>query len=95
MPVIALKARCNVVAVGQFRHAFDRHAIVVVKPAEVIEAQVTGQRSRLMGNTFLQISIRNDAVNAVIANSKIGRVECCAVKLLSDREADRISRALT
>src|SRR5215470_11067988 len=44
VPSIPKESRLHVLSERQARAAFDRNVIVIVDPAEIVEAQVSGQR---------------------------------------------------
>ena len=66
IPVPGQEARRNVVGKRQRRVALNRDVVVVVKPDEVRQSEVPGNRRRLVGNTFHQVAVAADRVDAVV-----------------------------
>src|SRR5215469_336149 len=46
VPAVPEESRLHVLSKRETRAAFDRNVIVIVDPAEVVEAEVSGQRCR-------------------------------------------------
>src|SRR5207245_11471863 len=66
VPAVGEKSRGDVLREGKARVALDRDVVVVVDPAQVVEAQVTGQRGRLGGNALHQAAISAHDVDLVV-----------------------------
>src|ERR1700752_4208054 len=54
---VSEESRLHILREGEARAAFDGDVIVVVAPAEIAEAEVSGQRCRLGCNTLHQTTI--------------------------------------
>src|SRR5208282_4397239 len=75
IPAIAEKPGGDVFGEGDAGCPFDGDVVVVVNPAEVVEAEMTGQRSRFRRDTFHHATIAADGINVVIENVKAWLVE--------------------
>src|SRR5262249_61731919 len=93
-PVIAKKAGCDILGEGDARVALDGDVIVVVHPAEVVEAEMAGQRSGFGADALHQAAITADGVNVVIEEIEARAIIAVGQPLASDRHADAGGNAL-
>src|SRR5271170_2493369 len=68
IPAIAEKPGGDVFGESDACCTFDGDVVVVVDPAEVVEAEMAGQRGRFGSNAFHHATIAADGVNVVIKN---------------------------
>ncbi len=94
IPAIRQEASRNILGECQARAAFDRDVVVVVDPAEVVEAQVTGQRCRFMRNALHQAAITTDRINVVIKDVESGLVVAAREPLPRDCHPNTSRNAL-
>src|SRR5271170_4883496 len=66
IPAIAEKPGGDVFGEGDVCIPFDGDVVVVVDPAEVVQAQMPGQRSRLRRDPFHHATVAADGINVVI-----------------------------
>src|SRR5215467_3932764 len=57
VPSIGKEARRNVLSKRKTGLTFDGDVVVVVDPAQVVEAEMAGQRSRLRADPFHQVTV--------------------------------------
>src|SRR2546425_7467870 len=69
---------------GDARVAFDGDVIVVVDPAEIVEAQMGGQRRRFGRNTLHHAAISANSIDVVIEDLESRPVVTRGEPLLSD-----------
>src|SRR4030095_2130181 len=68
IPSIAEESACDVFREGKARVALDRDVIVVIDPAEFIQAQMPRQRRRLGRDALHQAAVAANGVNAIVKN---------------------------
>src|SRR5271170_1216984 len=69
--------------------------IVVVDPAEVVQPQMPGQRSRLCRHPFHHTTIAADSVNVVIKHLEVRLIKMAGQPFAGDGHADARGHALT
>ena len=74
VPAIAEKARRDVLGEGEARVAFDGDVVVVVDPAQVVEAEMPGQRGRLRADALHQAAVAAYRVDVVVEDVETGPV---------------------
>merc|ERR1711965_335221 len=57
VPPVTEESSGHIVAVGEVGVSFDRDSVVVVDPAEIGQAEVTGERRGLVRNAFHQAAV--------------------------------------
>ena len=82
VPAVADEAGRDVVAVGELGAAVDRDVVVVVDPAEVVQALVAGDRAGLSGDPLHQVAVAADRVDVEVEQL---RAEVRAEPLAADR----------
>ncbi len=85
VPAVALEAGGDVVLVGEIGVPVDRDVVVVVEPAEVVEALVAGDRGRLVRDALHQAAVARDRVDVVAEELEAGAVEVRRLPLRGDR----------
>src|SRR5208283_2848903 len=88
IPPIAEKPGGDVLGEGDARIAFDRDVVVVIEPAEIIEAEVASQRRCLRGHPLHHASVAADGVDAVVEDRRARPVVAAGQPLLSDGHAN-------
>ena len=66
VPAVADEARRDVVAVGELGAAVDRDVVVVVDPAEVVQALMAGDRAGLARDPLHQVAVAADRVDVEV-----------------------------
>ncbi len=94
MPAITTEALGHVFAEGQLGVAFDADGVVVVDPAEVVQAQVAGHGRRLAGDTFHHVAVAAKDVDVIVEQGHAWLVEPCGQPLLCQRHADAVATTL-
>src|SRR5207247_1032872 len=84
VPPVTQEPRCNVLREGDARVAFDGDVVVVVDPAEIVEAQMRGQGRGFRGNAFHHAAISANSIDVVIEDLEPGPVVTAGEPLLSD-----------
>ena len=74
MPSVCLEPFRRVVTEGQFGRTVDRDVVVVVDVHEATEAEMAGERRRLMGDALLEIAVAAEHEDVMIADL---RAESC------------------
>src|SRR5262245_53241348 len=88
VPIISQEAGHDVFRERDARAPLDRDVVVVVYPAEIVETQMTGQRSRFRPHAFHQTTVAANDINVVIKDLESGSVVAAGEPLLSDGHAD-------
>src|SRR5262249_21241097 len=94
VPAVAEEAGRDVLGEGDPGVAFDGDVVVVVDPAEVIEAEVAGQRGGFGGNAFHHAAVAADGVDAVVKDREVRAVIAIGEPFLGDGHADAVGDAL-
>ena len=76
------------------RVPFDGDVVVVVDPAEIVEAQVAGQRRRLRRDALHHAAVAADGVDVVVEDLEARPVVAVGEPLLADGHADAGGDAL-
>ena len=66
VPAVSQKAHGDVFGEGDVGVPFDRDAVVVVDPAEVVEPQVAGERCGFRSDAFHHAAVPGDRINPVV-----------------------------
>ena len=91
---IAEEARRDILGEGDAGVALDGDVVVVVDPAEVVEAEMAGERGRLRADAFHQAAVAADRVDVVVEDLEAGLVVAAGEPLARDRHADAGGDAL-
>ncbi len=94
VPPVTQEPRRNVLGEGDARAAFDRDVIVVVDPAQVVEAEVTGQRRSFRADALHHAAVAADGINVVVEHLEARPVVTAGEPFLRDRHADARGDAL-
>src|SRR5215510_5925727 len=94
VPPIGEKAGSYILCKGDARVAFDRDVVVVPNPAEIVEPQMGGERSRFRADALHQAAVAAHRVDLVIENVKAGPIVVVGEPLLRQRHADAGCNAL-
>ena len=79
---------------GQLRAAFDRDVVVGIEDDELAQPQVTGLRSGLGGDPFLQVAVAGQDVGVVVHDRVARSIEARRKGDLGDGHADGVGQAL-
>ena len=74
VPAVRQEPRRDVLGERDARVAFDRDVVVVVDPAEIVEAQVAGQRRRFRRNALHHAAVSANRIDVVIEDLEPGRL---------------------
>ena len=88
VPVIAEKAGRDILGEGDARVALDGDVVVVVDPAEVVEAEMPGQRGRLGADALHQAAVAAHRIDVVVEDLEARSVVARAQPLPRDGHAD-------
>src|SRR5215469_4322540 len=88
VPTVPKESCLHVLSEREARAAFDRNVIVIVDPAEIVEAEVSGQRCRFGRNTLHQAAIAANGINAVVEDLEVWPIEVVGEPLPCDRHAN-------
>ena len=94
VPAVADEARGHVLGEGDARVAFDGDVVVVVDPAEVVEAEMAGQRRRLGADALHHAAVAADRVDVVVEDLEARAVVAAGEPFPGDRHADAGGDAL-
>ena len=94
VPVIAEEARRDILGEGDARLALDGDVVVVVDPAQVVEAEMAGERSGLRADALHQAAVAAYGVDVVVEEVEAGPVVAAGEPLARDRHADAGGNAL-
>ena len=88
VPVIGEKAGRDILGEGDARVALDGDVVVVVDPAEIVEAEMPGQRGRLGADALHQAAVAAHRIDAVVEDLEARPVVARAQPLARDGHAD-------
>src|SRR5215469_2253609 len=88
IPSVSDKSRWHILREGNSGVAFDRDVVVVINPAEIVEAEVPCQRRGFRGNSLHQAPIAANRINVVIENVEAWTVVPVGKPLLRDCHAN-------
>src|SRR5262249_21144854 len=88
VPVITEEAGGNVLGKGDARTALDADVVVVVDPAEIVEAEMSGQRGRLRADALHQAPVAADGIDVVVEDLEARAVVATGEPPPGDRHAD-------
>ncbi len=94
VPAVAQEARRNILGEGDLRLAFDGDVVVVVDPAQVVEAEMAGERGGLGGDSLHHAAIAAHRVDVVVEDREVRTIEVVGEPGLGDRHADAGGDAL-
>src|SRR5215472_1432867 len=94
VPAIGQKTRRDIVAECQIRVPLDRHAIVVVDPAQIPQHLMTSKRGRLAGDAFHHVAIATEGEDVEIEHREVRPVETVTEPSARKRHADTVAAAL-
>src|SRR5262249_1862496 len=94
VPTIRQESRHDVFRERDARAPLDRDVVVVVDPAEVVETQMAGQRSRFRSHALHQAAVTANYINVVIEDFEVRSVEMTGEPLFCDGQADARCDAL-
>ncbi len=94
VPAVRLVALADVLAHRERGVALDRDVVVVVEDGQTPEAEVAGERARLVLDALLHVAVGRDHVRVVIDDVVAGAVEAGGEHALGEREADARGDAL-
>src|SRR5215472_2698952 len=88
VPSVSEEASCNILSERQTSVPLDRDVVVVVDPAKIVEAEMTGKRCRFRRNSLHQTAISANGVDVVVEDFEAGFIEAASEPLLADSHAD-------
>ena len=91
VPAVRLEPHADVVAVGQLGVAVDGDVVVVVDADQLAEAEVAGERGRLVADALHEAAVAGDDEGVVVDQVV---AELGAQAALGDRHADRVGETL-
>src|SRR5262249_41159357 len=94
VPSISEEASRDIFAECQARAPLDCDVVVVVDPAQIVEAEMAGQRCRFGRNTLHQAAITANGIDVVVEDLETGLVVTAGEPLLGDRHPDAGGNAL-
>ena len=95
VPVVALEPADHVLPEGDARVSVDGDPVVVIQINEPAKAQRACQRSRLGGDPFHQVPVRNQCVHEGVQDRKPGPVEAASEETGRHGHTDPHTEALT
>ena len=95
VPSVGEEPARDVLREGEVRPPLDRDAVVVVDPAEVREAQVSGERGRLAGHALHHAAVAAERVHVVVEERVVRAVVARRQPAPCDRHPDAGRDALT
>src|SRR4029077_20729337 len=95
VPPIAEEARRDILREGDACIAFDGDVVIVVDPAEVIEAEMAGQRGRLRADPFHHAAVAADSIDVIVKYIEANAVVTISQPSACDRHADTGGNSLT
>ena len=94
VPAIGEEARRDILGEGDAGVALDGDVVVVVDPAQVVEAEMAGERGRLRADALHQAAVAADRVDVVVEEVEARPVVAAGQPLPRDRHADAGGDAL-
>ena len=95
MPAVSHKSTGAVFGKCDIRITFDGNVIIIVKIDQLSQAQVPRQRSRLMGDTFHEIPITDNAVGKMVHYVMTGSIKAFSQVAFGQSHAYAIGKALS
>src|SRR5262245_49939793 len=95
VPSIGHETRRYVFGEGDAGAALNADPVVVVDPAEVVEAEMAGKRSGPGTDSFHKAAVAADRVDVVIENLEAGPVIAAGQPFARDRHADAGGNSLS
>ena len=94
-PAEGLVALQHVLGEGEFGRALDGDPVRVVEDDQLPEAEVPGQRRRLVADAFHHVAVTGQDERVVVDHRVLRRVEPCREHPLGDRHAHGVAEALS
>src|ERR1051325_6902759 len=88
IPAVSEKTRGHVFGERDVRIPFDADVIVVPDPAEIIQAEMTGERGSFGTNAFHHATVTADGIDVVVEDFKTWFVISVGEPFLGDGHAD-------
>src|SRR5215510_1793898 len=88
VPTIREESSRDILGERQTRVPLDRDVIVIVDPAEIVEAEMTGERCRFRRYALHQTTVSTNGVDVVVENLEARFIEAAGEPLLADCHAD-------
>ena len=95
VPTVRLEAPRGVVGQGELGRPIDRDAIVVVKPDQLAELQVTCERARLVRDALHEVAVGREEIGVVVDDRLPGAIEQSRELRFGDRHADGVPDPLS
>jgi len=95
VPVIAEEPRRDILGESNARAALDGDVVVVVDPAEIVDAEMAGQRGRLRADAFHQATVAANRIDVVVENLEAWTVVSAGKPRSGDRHANAGGDPLT
>ena len=96
MPTVGVHPRDVVLGVeGDRSGAVDRDPVVVVAEDQLAQAEMSGDRSRFLGDALHHVPVRADRIGVVVHDLVARPVEALAQEALGHRHPNRVGHALT
>src|SRR5258708_40070869 len=93
VPTVTQEPGGDVLGEGDSRIPFDRNVVVVIDPAEIVQAKVARQRRRLRSDALHHATIPTNGIDVVIEDVEAGLVVPAGKPLLPDRHTSAGSDA--
>ena len=94
VPAIPEKPFADIFSERNISRTIERHAIVVVDPAQIREFQMSGERRCFGAHAFHHVAIAAHGIDVVIENLKAGAVVVSCQPVRSDGHSHAVSHAL-
>ena len=95
VPPIRCETARRIVGEPAARFPIDRNTVVVVEDNELAQSKRPGERTGFVRNALHQASITGEHVRVVIDDRAVRHVELRSEKLLGERHADGVRKALS
>ena len=92
---VGFEARAGVFALGRFRRRVERDRVAIVNQNQIVEPEVSGERTRFGRHAFLQTTIARETNAMLIENAVFWRVEARGRHFHCNGNSNRVSNALT
>ncbi len=94
IPAIREETGRDVLREGDARVPLDGDVVVVVNPAEIIQAKVGGERCRFRSNALHQAAVSTDGINVVVEDIEVRPIVAIGKPLLGNGHANAGGYAL-
>ena len=95
VPAIGAEARADILAESEVGAALDGDVIVVVDPAEIVQAEMTGEGCRFRADALHHVAVAADRIDAVVENLEARPVIAGAQPFARDRHPQAHGDALS